>query len=114
MERLIKTRKEKGMTQAELAKRLGVSRSTVAMWETDGSQPDNEMLIKIANALGVSIDYLLGRETPSDDRFEGMDAQEILEFLANSPDGRVLFSLAKDASREDLLKMVKIIETITK
>ena len=52
-------REEKSITQAELADELGITRSTVAGYETKGKQPDYERLIEIARFFGVSIDYLL-------------------------------------------------------
>lgn len=59
---LIKARKARKLTQDKLSKLLKVSRSTVAMWETGSSQPDNVTLSKLAVILNVSTDYLLGRE----------------------------------------------------
>ena len=59
-------RKQNGMSQLKLANTIGVSRSTVAMWENGSSQPDNSMLIKLSELFNVSVDYLLGRdEVPS-------------------------------------------------
>ena len=58
-------RKQRNMSQLKLASAIGVSRSTVAMWENGSSQPDNSMLIKLSELFNVSVDYLLGRdETP--------------------------------------------------
>lgn len=48
-------------TQSKLASQLGVSRSTVSMWEIGNSEPDNDMLVRIAELFNVSTDYLLGR-----------------------------------------------------
>lgn len=47
-------------TQSKLASQLGVSRSTVSMWEIGSSEPDNDMLVRIAELFNVSTDYLLG------------------------------------------------------
>ena len=56
-------RNARKISQEKLAAVLNVSRSTVAMWETCGIDPDNEMIIKIAEYFNVSIDYLLtGKE----------------------------------------------------
>lgn len=60
--RLKEIRRQFGLSQLELAKRLRVSRSTIAMWETGGSNPDNEALMRISSIFDVSVDYLLGRE----------------------------------------------------
>lgn len=55
-------RLNKGYSQQKLADKIGVSRSTVAMWETDASQPDNDMLIQLSTILEATIDELLGVE----------------------------------------------------
>lgn len=61
MTNLQKIRKEKHFTQQKLADVLKVSRSTVAMWESGGSEPDNKSIVKMAEIFDVSLDYLLGR-----------------------------------------------------
>lgn len=53
-------RKERGMTQEELAIRLNVVRQTVSKWEKGLSVPDAEMLQRLAEALEVSVSRLLG------------------------------------------------------
>lgn len=57
---LQKLRKEHGVTQDTLAAHLGVSPQAVSKWE-NGSYPDGDLLPKIADFFGVSIDYLYGR-----------------------------------------------------
>lgn len=55
----IKMRREAaGLTQAQFAKSLGVSRTAVAMWETAGAHPRTEMLPRIAELLRCTIDDL--------------------------------------------------------
>lgn len=57
--------KEKGMTQRELAARLGVSEVTVSRWMTDGANgrnPSVQTLQKIAEVLQTTPDYLLGND----------------------------------------------------
>ncbi len=58
--RLISLRKEKRLTQEELAKAIGKGRSTVSGYETEGKEPDIETLCCLARYFGVSTDYLLG------------------------------------------------------
>lgn len=66
METLKKIRNKKGLTQAEVAAKLGITYQAYAHYETGRRQPDPEMLLKMANLFGVSTDYLLGRdETPT-------------------------------------------------
>ena len=58
-----KYRKEKGLSQEEMAVRLHVVRQTVSKWENNLSVPDAEVLIRIADLLGVPVSKLLGGET---------------------------------------------------
>lgn len=57
---LQKLRKEHNVTQETLAAHLGVSPQAVSKWE-NGSYPDGDLLPKIADFFGVSIDYLYGK-----------------------------------------------------
>ncbi len=57
---LRKLRKSKKLTQANVASALKIGRSTYTKYESGKSKPVSEMLIKIADYFGVSVDYLLG------------------------------------------------------
>lgn len=57
--RIAKWRKEKGMTQEELAEKLGVSSQAVSKWENDVSCPDIGLLPQLVRLLGVTTDELL-------------------------------------------------------
>ncbi|HIU16841.1 MAG TPA: helix-turn-helix transcriptional regulator [Candidatus Avidesulfovibrio excrementigallinarum] len=59
-------RKGLGISQEELAQRLGVSRQSVAKWETGQSVPDLNRLVTLADILGASLDYLLRDTIPQD------------------------------------------------
>lgn len=68
-ENLQALRKAKGLSQEELAERVHVVRQTVSKWEKGLSVPDADVLIRLAEALGVSVSALLGdavepEETP--------------------------------------------------
>lgn len=54
-------RKEKGLTQTELAKLLKIDQTTVSKWELGKALPDTALLIKLAEFFDVSIDFLLSR-----------------------------------------------------
>ena len=61
--RLYQLRKQKGLSQEELANRLNVSRQTVSKWEVGDSTPDMEKLIAISDLFDVSLDKLvMGKE----------------------------------------------------
>lgn len=55
-------RKERNIKQADLAHQIGVSRSTIAMWESGSSQPNNDLLKSLSKVLNVSVDELLGND----------------------------------------------------
>ncbi|MFD2334734.1 helix-turn-helix domain-containing protein [Cohnella sp. GCM10020058] len=59
-ERLALLRKKRNLTQADLAKRLDLSQSTLAMWENGRRSPDMATVTKIAAFFNVSLNYLLG------------------------------------------------------
>ena len=79
-ERLKELRKQAHLTQVELAKRLGIGQSSYADWERGKKKPTPENLVKIAQVLSVSIDYLVGN---SEEKSDELDNIELL-FRMNS------------------------------
>lgn len=69
-------RKNKGLSQEELAIKLNVVRQTVSKWEKGLSVPDSDMLIQIANALDTTVNALLGETLPESE-------QETLQSIAS-------------------------------
>ncbi len=59
---LIECRKEKGLTQAELAKEIGSNPTTVATWEQKKSMPSVNQLYRLAKYFGKTISYMYGEE----------------------------------------------------
>lgn len=53
-------RKDKGITQKELAKKFNTTQRTISNWESGRNEPPYEMLIKYAKFFYVSTDYILG------------------------------------------------------
>jgi transcriptional regulator with XRE-family HTH domain len=66
--RISQSRKEKAITQEEMAERLGVTPQAVSKWENDISYPDILLLPKIAEILDVSVDVLLSGEAKKETR----------------------------------------------
>ena len=102
-------RTSSGLTQVELAEKIGISRSTIGMYETGAREPDFETLEAIADFFNVDIDYLLGRSDKTELLPETIGhyylndetakaAQEIFE----NKELRLLFDAARDADAEDL------------
>ena len=79
-ERLKKLRKKANFTQVEVAEKLGISQPAYASWERGAKKPTQENLVKIAQVLNVSIDYLVGN---SEEKLDELDNIELL-FRMNS------------------------------
>ena len=62
--RLAELRQAAGLSQSQLAEKGGVNASNIAFWELSGTPPRGEVLPKLAHALGVSVDALLGVTPP--------------------------------------------------
>lgn len=78
-EKIAKLRKEKGLTQSQLAEMISVSNKTISRWETGEGYPEISLLVPLAKALGVSTDYLL-----KDASDEGAQTQSAAETAAES------------------------------
>lgn len=90
-----KYRKEKGLSQEEMAVKLRVVRQTVSKWEKGLSVPDAEVLIKMSELLEVSVGQLLGTEIKSDNEVALTDELVRLnELLANKNQKENLLVLA--------------------
>jgi len=74
-DRLIKLRKEHGLSQEELADKLGLSRQAVSKWERAEASPDTDNLICLAKLYGVSLDDLL----KTDDSVETIVKEQVKE-----------------------------------
>lgn len=59
-QRIAQLRKEAGLTQAELSKKLGISRASLSLYEIEKREPDIDTLVKMSTCFDVQIDYLLG------------------------------------------------------
>lgn len=64
-------RKERGLTQKELAEKLDISDKTVSRWESGGQLPEASLIPGLAKILGVSIDKLYGIEATASEPAEG-------------------------------------------
>lgn len=65
---LRRLRKERGLTQAQLAEKWSIAQSTIASYESGKRKPDLEQLAFIADFYGVNIDSLMGHESAEESR----------------------------------------------
>ncbi|GCL71752.1 XRE family transcriptional regulator [Paenibacillus naphthalenovorans] len=95
-ERLSKLREKSGLTQKELANRLGIARTTYSGYESGKREPDHQTLQKIADFFDVSTDYLLGfkEKDPVDKLIEYLELEltdeEIMERMTFKIDNLTL------------------------
>lgn len=98
-ERLKQLRSEKGMTQVQLAQMLGVSKGTVAMWETNKRKPSFEILSKLSDIFDRRMDYILGY---SDDASSPQPSEEELDQLGSWA--------AEDSMHETIMQYLRLDE----
>lgn len=99
-ERLKELRKQAKLTQVELAGKLGIVQSSYADWERGKKKPTQENLVKIAQVLNVSIDYLVGN---SEEKSDELDNIELL-FRMNS---KGLTDEEKEIFRKELIDFME-------
>lgn len=74
--RLVELRKKSGLSQEELASKLGLSRQAVSKWERAEASPDTDNLIVLAQIYHVSLDDLLSTDTPVNEIVQGVKDQQ--------------------------------------
>jgi len=97
--RIVELRKKRGLTQDQLAELASLNRVTIAKYEAGKVEPGAQSLSRIADALDVSTDELLGRSS-TDQGDE--DVMAIREQLRRDPNARLLFDAARKASPEHI------------
>ena len=102
-----------GMTQQELADKVGVKYAAIHKYEAGlVVNLKRDTIAKLASALGVQPTYLLCIE--DEESTDNKDVSDLLEALRTRPEMRMLFSVSKDATKEDIEKSVAIIEALRK
>lgn len=104
---LKKLRTASGYSQQELADKLGISKSSINMYERGERQPNFETLETIADFFNVDIDYLLGRTgkttiLPESSYYMNEDARELAQFMFENPEYKVLFDASRKVKKEDI------------
>jgi len=89
MLKLKELRLERGLSQGDLAERIGVQNYTIGNWERDRAEPSIDAIVKLADALGVTADELLGREN------YGTGVVEIMGEQVNSAEKELLAAFRK-------------------
>lgn len=77
-EKLKALRKAHGLKQAQLARRIGVSKTMVSAYETASKAPSVEVFVRLAQVFGVSVDYLVRIDEPKLLDVTGLDDESIV------------------------------------
>lgn len=97
-ERLKELRNKEGLSQAELAKQLGVAMDTISKWETGERLPRDKYYAQLAEVLDVPITYLVG--VTDDPEFPQMSDEEAA-------------AIAEEEEREELEHMIKLYQDLS-
>lgn len=102
-------RLSRGWSQAELAKKVGASRSSVTMWETDERRPSLDMFDALADAFNVPIYAIMDDENK---QREDEEIWMLRESMRRNPGMRILFNSAKDATPKQLKQAAAILDAL--
>lgn len=107
---------ERGTNVTAMCRQLGISRSSLAELKSGRSKSLNaDTVAAIAQYFGTTLDYLVGRTdavTPQPRQDDGLE--EYLEMLRSRPELRIYMDLAKDASKDEVVTAVRIVEALFK
>ena len=99
-----KIRMEKGLRDADITRQTGISSGTLSDWKKGRYELKAEKLMKIADALDVSLDELTGNY------YEDDGVKEYTIFLKDHPEYRVLFDASRKVKPEDIALVQALIE----
>lgn len=124
--RLRELRSQRGLTQSELANRIGVNKQTISQYERGVREPNFETLDALCDYFNVSSDYILGKEDvtmryvdakglemlDSDELapyYIDPDARDLANFLKDNPEHKVLFDASRKVKKEDISRALKAV-----
>ena len=99
-ERLKTLRKQVKLTQAQIAEKLDISQQAYASWERGVKKPTQENLVKIAQVLDVTVDYLVGNSDSTEDELNNIE----LLFRMNS---KGLTAEEKEIFKKELIEFME-------
>lgn len=117
-------RKKNDMTQADLAKRLGISSSAVAMYERGEREPNIKTMKNIGSFFNIDMNFLLGMDNDENEKDHShvskkedqecvrQERNEDTKFLFENPEYKTLFDAIKNIKKEDIGFVKELIEKI--
>ena len=122
-ERLDEAMRIRDISAAELSRISKVNEGAISQYRAGKYKASQRSLDKLARALNVSIPWLMGADVPMTDEStaptlpsptiaEDAELNEYLEMLRTRPEMKMMFQLAKGATKEDVEKAVRVIEAM--
>ena len=113
-DRIRNTREDMDILQQELADAVGINVSVLSRIEKGTRQIRDDELVKIANKLNVSTDYLLGNDAPSPGYYDDQEVAEMANRLKDDPNMKILFDASKKLSKDDLQFVIDMVHRMKK
>ena len=115
-ERLKALRKNKGLSQTELATVLSMANSTLSQYENARRTPGDDVKIRIAEYFDTTVDYLVGRAPSSLRDQYGLtgSVDEMVEQMYKNPKLKILFDRSAELTEEGVDAVLQIVEMMTK
>ncbi len=118
-DRLVILRKKRTWTQDDVAKKIGIARTTYAMYEQGRREPDANSLSKLAELFDVSIDYLItGTERSTQYVYEKIpaDEREFLDWVKNNLEGTFFYDFSKspEEQKREMMRGLRLIYEMEK
>lgn len=114
VERIEELIAEKGITEKQFLIDVGLNKSTMSDWRKGTTKSYEKHIAKIADYFNVSTDYLLGKTDIRNIAEITDEVDETLDILHKRGEMRMLFSVAKNATKEDIELAADIIEKLIK
>ena len=106
--RLVELRKKMGLSQEELADKLGISRQAISKWERAEASPDTDNLICLAKIYGVSLDDLLKTDQPVEEVIRAVKEKENEQQEEN-----VNITIEREIETKDHPSLSQILHSVT-
>lgn len=107
---IARCRKEKGMTQGQLAEKLGITDKAVSKWETGKSMPDLSLFVPLCNLLEITLNELFAGERIPKERLKEKTDEVLMEVIANwlGQDGQKADGRERDENAGGVFPMLNV------